>query len=564
MDHEPSLQPDEELIYFQEMESEAKHEVEFDSLRALLLDMAQERSLDTLLKIIVQRLAERPPVSLARIWLLRPGDICSSCHMRAECPNQTTCLHLVASAGQSISDPSQDWTSLDGYFRRFPLGVRKVGQIALQSEAIVIRDITEDRQWIARQEWAMREGIRGFEGQPIVYKGEVLGVLGVFSRAHIPREEPFWLRVIADHVGAAIANARAFEEIERLRAQLQIENSYLREELSEAQAFGDIVGQSPAIAKVVKLIEVVAPTDATVLITGESGTGKELVARELHQRSQRKDRPLVRVNCASIPKELYESEFFGHVKGAFTGAFRDRIGRFEAANRGSLFLDEVGEIPLELQSKLLRVLQEGEYERVGEEKTRKVDVRVIAATNKNLSREVELGRFRQDLYFRLNVFPIEVPPLRDRKEDIPLLAVKLFDQIRKKLNCEGPDLAPSEVLGLQNYDWPGNVRELQNVIERAAITSRCGKVRFDLPTPPGSRSPLPKVTSQATPETEIEVIPESEMQRIEKENIVTALEQSNWKIYGPDGAAKRLGVKPTTLLSRMKKMAIQKPPGQPT
>ncbi|MCA9730386.1 MAG: sigma 54-interacting transcriptional regulator, partial [Candidatus Eisenbacteria bacterium] len=213
---------------------------------------------------------------------------------------------------------------------------------------------------------------------------------------------------------------------------------------------GEIVGQSPAIANLIQQIELVAPTDATVLITGESGTGKELVAREIHRRSNRREHPLVRVNCASIPKDLYESEFFGHAKGAFTGAMKDRAGRFQAADGGTLFLDEVGEIPLEMQSKLLRVLQEGEYERVGEETTRKVNVRIIAATNRKLGQEVEHARFRQDLYYRLNVFPIEVAPLRNRKEDIPLLAATFMGQVRKKLNCSGRELTQGEVLKLQN------------------------------------------------------------------------------------------------------------------
>ena len=521
-----------------------------------MLEMAQERSADALLALVVRRLASRPPVALARMWLLGPGDICAACPMRAECPDQTSCLHLVASAGRSVANAAEDWSYLGGHFRRFPLGVRKVGQIASQGQSIVIRDIQEDRQWIARPDWAQHEGIRGFEGQPIMHKGDVLGVLGVFSRAQIPREEPVWLRMIADHVGAAIANARAFEEIERLRAQLEVENTYLREELSEAQAFGDIVGQSAPIAKVVKLIEVVAPTNATVLITGESGTGKELVAREIHRRSRRKDRPMVRVNCASIPKELYESEFFGHVKGAFTGALRDRAGRFEAADGGTLFLDEVGEIPVELQSKLLRILQEGEYERVGDEKTRKVDVRVIAATNRNLSREVETGRFRQDLYFRLNVFPIEVPPLRRRKEDIPLITARFFDHIRKQLNCEVTGLTQSEVLRLQEYDWPGNIRELQNVVERAVISSHSGKIKFDIPVPQNAGNAPGISPSRMSADTEREVLPQAEMRRIERENLVNALEQSGWKIYGPGGAAERLGIKPTTLVSRMKKMGI--------
>ncbi len=546
------------------METVAEYEVEFESLKSLLLDMAQERTLNTLLSLVVRRLAERPHVALARIWLIKPGDICASCPMREECPDRTACLHLVSSAGRSTADSSQDWSHLQGRFRRFPLGVRKVGQIARSGQSIVVREIAEDRHWIARPEWAQLEGIRGFEGQPITYKGEVLGVLGVFTRVEIPRGEPDWLRMIADHAGTAIANARAFEEIERLSAQLAAENTYLREELSESESFGYIVGQSPTIAQVVKLIEVVAPTEATVMITGESGTGKELVSRAIHERSRRQGRPLIRVNCASVPRELYESEFFGHVKGSFTGALRDRAGRFEAADGGTLFLDEVGEIPLELQSKLLRVLQEGEYERVGDERTRTVNVRIIAATNRNLLQEVEQGRFRQDLYFRLNVFPIEVPPLRDRREDIPLIAARCLQQVRKKLGCEGPGLTESDGRRLQGYDWPGNVRELQNIIERAVIAARCGKVRFELPIHSGSVENAASTSPISAPRSgDDDVLAESDLRQMERANIIATLEQSGWRVYGPGGAAERLRLKPTTLASRMKKMGIKKSSGSP-
>ena len=271
---------------------------------------------------------------------------------------------------------------------------------------MVINDMENNLAWIVRPDWAQQEGIQGFHGQPIIYKGEILGVLAVFEREPVPDEAMSWFRLIADHVAVAIANARAFEEIEHLTSQLELENTFLKEEILEAQNFGEIVGHSPAIANLVEQIELVAPTDATVLISGESGTGKEL---------GRQGNPSTPVNektihlCVStvrlFPRELYESEFFGHVKGAFTGALKDRAGRFQAADGGTLFLDEVGEIPLDMQSKLLRVLQEGEYERVGEETTRKVNVRVIAATNRKLFQEVEARRFRQDLYYRLKRVP---------------------------------------------------------------------------------------------------------------------------------------------------------------
>ena len=298
-------------------------------------------------------------------------------------------------------------------------------------------------------------------------------------------------------------------------------------------------------------IELVAPTDASVLVTGESGTGKELVAREIHRRSSRSARPMIKVNCASIPSELYESEFFGHVKGAFTGAVQARAGRFEAAHEGTLFLDEVGEIPLSLQSKLLRVLQEGQYERVGEERTREVDVRVIAATNRDLRREVDEGRFREDLFYRLNVFPLEVPPLRERIADVPMLAEHFLDCAAQRMGTERPKLTVAAATELQTYDWPGNVRELQNVIERSVITARGGALRFDLPSTRRAPAPVPVATD--------EIVPDAEMKRRVRANIVSALERAGWKVSGSGGAAELLGVKPTTLASRLKQMGIERP-----
>jgi transcriptional regulator with GAF, ATPase, and Fis domain len=302
------------------MPTQTNLELELDSFKSLLLEIAQQKSLNDLLWLIVRQLADQPAVALVRVWLMEKGDICSTCFMKNDCPDQTRCLHLVASAGHPASDPRKEWSRLDGEFRRFPIGVRKVGQIAKTGQAIVIKEIEKGSRWMARPDWVKQESIRGFHGQPIVYQDEILGVLALFSRTPVPDDAPTWLRMVADHVAVAIANARAFEEIGRLKAQLELENTFLKEEVLEAQAFGEIVGQGPAMANLVNQIELVAPTQATVLIHGESGTGKELVAREIHRRSQRKTRPLVRVNCASIPKELYESEFFGHVKGAFTGA----------------------------------------------------------------------------------------------------------------------------------------------------------------------------------------------------------------------------------------------------
>jgi transcriptional regulator with GAF, ATPase, and Fis domain len=323
---------------------------------------------------------------------------------------------------------------------------------------------------------------------------------------------------------------------------------------------GEIIGQSAALRQIIEQVEIVAPTDATVLILGETCTGKELIAREIHQRSRRRDKPLVRVNCTSIPKELFESEFFGHSKGAFTGAIKDRAGRFEAAAGGSLLLDEVGEIPLELQSKLLRVLQEKSYERLGEEKTRRADVRLLAATNRDLEKEVAAGRFREDLYYRLNVFPMEVASLRDRKEDIPLLATHFVELLVKELGCPEPRLTRAGIETLQGYDWPGNIRELRNVIERAVIFARGGALEFDLPVPgpPVDRTSF-EPESRGGDQAEPEYLTESEMRRRERENLFAVLERTGWKIKGVDGAAELLGVKPSTLISRLEKMGLKRP-----
>jgi transcriptional regulator with GAF, ATPase, and Fis domain len=352
---------------------------------------------------------------------------------------------------------------------------------------------------------------------------------------------------------------KAEEEIRSLRKQLELENEYLNEEVNDAQAYGDIIGASPALENIIRQIEMVGPTEASVLISGESGTGKELIAREIHNRSTRSKRSMIKVNCASIPKELYESEFFGHVKGSFTGAIKDRAGRFKLADGGTLFLDEIGELPLDLQSKLLRVLQEGTFERIGDEKTQKVDVRIIAATNRPLKKEVEAKRFREDLYYRLNVFPIESPPLRSRKEDIPLLTSNFLQLASKKLNLPTPRLTKANIIELKKYDWPGNVRELQNVIERSVITSRAGKLSLHLAQDNiSSNMNTPNVIPHESEEKQ-NILTQDEMKSRDRENLLSALNQHNWKITGSDGAAERLQMKPTTLHSKIKKLGLKRP-----
>ena len=533
--------------------------MKLESLQALTLAIAQERSVDAVLNQIVTGLVAQPGVALARIWLKGSGDICTKCPMRLECPDQTECLHLMASAGHPSKSAVEDWTRLNGDFRRIPLGIRKIGQIGVTGEPILLADIGADNEWIARPKWAVSESIHSFAGQPLIFRGEILGVLALFSRHPLQHDEFSWLRMFADHAAVAIANSRAFAEIERLREALRLENDYLREEVTQELSYGDIVGQSVALQQVMQQLQLVAPTDASVLIQGESGTGKELIARAIHERSQRSHRPLIKVNCASVPRELFESEFFGHVKGSFTGAMRDRAGRFQLADGGTLFLDEVGEIPLELQSKLLRVLQEGEYEHVGEEKTRKIDVRIITATNRDLPREIAAGRFREDLYYRLSVFPLQVPPLRERAEDIPLLAEHFVRLACQRMACVGSKLTRENIVLLEQYDWPGNIRELQNVLERAVILSQGGALRLGhIPDKIDTHSTA-KIAVPNSAEANSGVLTRAELKARERDNILAALEKTNWKIYGTGGAAELLGLKSTTLASRLKSLQIRKP-----
>jgi len=321
---------------------------------------------------------------------------------------------------------------------------------------------------------------------------------------------------------------------------------------------GMIIGDCRALQLVLQELYAVASTDATVLITGESGTGKELLAREVHGRSPRARRPFVKVNCSAIPREIFESEFFGHARGAFTGAVRERPGRFQMADGGTIFLDEVGELPVELQPKLLRVLQEGEYERVGEDLTRKVDVRVIAATNQNLAEQVRARRFREDLFYRLNVFPLELPPLRARKGDIPALVTHTIAKMATKHHLPMPLLCPEELDRLQRHDWPGNVRELQNVIERAVILSKGARLRLDVVLPRiGAEVEGP--ACRRDPRHDDVVLTDRECRDRERANLLKALERCAGRIYGHGGAAELLGLNPTTLASRLRALKVERP-----
>jgi formate hydrogenlyase transcriptional activator len=774
-----------------------------ESLLSLAASVAGERRTEHVLHAIVGGLAEQPGVALARVWLIQPGDLCNSCFLRSECPDQTKCLHLVASAGHS-RDAREEWSNLQGHFRRIPLGgTGKVGSIGAGGDAILIEDHVPESQWIRRPEWARGEEIRSFTGHPLVFRGKTLGVLALFSRLPLNEQDSSWIGIFADQAAVAIANAEAFEEqtragealaksarelkqvidvspahmfiweaggnvsygnrssaeyfgpiprmdpmafldrvthpedVSRLKEAIsrgmargeaieaearmrrhdgeyrwfryqlyplrnedgtiarwcgtrvdiddqkravtaareenialrehfnqlqqimdvvplhmftihpdgshansnkacreyfaiyeqlgprefiskfvhpddqenmwtqflkareageafQIETRLrgrdgqyrwfleqlipirdsrgqiarwcgvrnditdqklsqerarqetlaLREEINTVSMFEEIVGASPALQAALTRVAQVAKTDSTVLITGETGTGKELIARAIHNRSARADHAFIGVNCAAIPKDLIPSELFGHEKGAFTGALQRRIGRFEQADGGTIFLDEIGDLPLETQVALLRVLQEREFGRVGGSQPIRVDTRVLAATNRDLAAAVADGTFRSDLLYRINVFPIQVPPLRERKEDIRLLAKYFVDRFASKMGKKISRIDKKSLAQLEAYPWPGNIRELQNVIERSVIVCESDVFSVDENWLFNSRGPGATLSA--------------DLESQEKTRIEEALAATQGKISGASGAAKILGMAPSTLDSRIKALKINK------
>jgi formate hydrogenlyase transcriptional activator len=420
------------------------------------------------------------------------------------------------------------------------------------------KSIHYTREEIAADPIVATKGHHSVSGLPLLTRGRVLGVLGVASSREnaFTEDDLAFLGQVASQIALAVENAFTYEHISQLKDRLAQENVYLESEIRSELHFEDIVGNSEPLRRVLKEIETVAPADSTVLIYGETGTGKELIARALHNLSSRKSSAFVKLNCAAIPTGLLESELFGHEKGAFTGAIAQRVGRFELANRGTIFLDEVGEIPLELQPKLLRVLQEREFERLGSTRTIRTDARLIAATNRDLKTMVEEQRFRSDLYYRLNVFPVRVPSLRERTEDIPLL-VRHFVQEFSRRNNRVIDTIPSETMqALVRYHWPGNIRELQNIIERAVIISNGPVLNVSLADlrPEVDTKPSPLHTS-GKPISQESL--DDMLQETQRTQILRALEQADGVVAGPSGAAARLGVKRSTLQLRMRKLGIR-------
>jgi formate hydrogenlyase transcriptional activator len=392
-------------------------------------------------------------------------------------------------------------------------------------------------------------GVRSACSVPLATAQGVMGTLDLaaFAPDAFSPEHFRLLTRVAGQIAIAVSNAVSYERIEALNAQLAREKLYLQDEIRSEQLFEDIIGRSPALRRVLREIETVAPTDSTVLISGETGSGKELVARAIHQLSSRRDHAFVKLNCAAIPTGLLESELFGHEKGAFTGAINQRIGRFELANRGTVFLDEVGEIPLELQPKLLRVLQEREFERLGSARTLKTDARLIAATNRDLAALADEQKFRQDLFYRLNVFPVHVPPLRERRDDIPTLVRHFAQQFARRMK-KNIETIPAETMDvLTAYEWPGNIRELQNLIERAVILS------------PGPTLDVPVMALNRRSTAPAREAGSETLEESDRRHILAALESSRWVIAGANGAAARLGMKRSTLQFRMRKLGIVRP-----
>ncbi|PYS00122.1 MAG: Fis family transcriptional regulator [Acidobacteria bacterium] len=429
------------------------------------------------------------------------------------------------------------------------LSEHHVSEVASSRKPYVCTDL-EFQKRFPEDERLLQYGVRSYVSLPLLKRGELLGAVDFisFEKRSFDRGEVQLLQDVSEIVSIAVSNALAFEEIKALKEQLQAENRILQDEIVQRSIFEEIVGSSQSLRNVLSVIDRVAPTDSTVLITGETGTGKELIAHAIHRRSPRAGRALVKVNCAALPAELIASELFGHEKGAFTGALQQRIGRFETANGGTIFLDEIGELTPEMQIALLRVLQEKEFERVGGNRTIQADVRVITATNRDLQRQVSEGHFRADLYYRLNVFPIHAPALRERIDDIPILVDYFVSRFATRMGKRIRQIDRRTLDALERYSWPGNIRELQNVIERGVILADSEVFRLE----PGT---LPEDSQNSLERPDPESPNTREQQ---KAQIEAVLRETRGRIAGPDGAAARLGIPASTLESRIKTLKVNK------
>ena len=442
--------------------------------------------------------------------------------------------------------------------REYRLEESQISAWVLDHQQVVTRGNLDDELRSIGEQRLVEEGIQSYCVVPLVAMGKSIGTFTLWSEARdrYSQADAELLREVANQIAIAISNMKSYEEIKALKGRLEKENVYLQEEIRNVHNFEEIVGSSPVLLSLLRKVDQVAPTDSSVLIYGETGTGKELIARAIHDRSNRKDRPLVKVNCSAISAGLVESELFGHVKGAFTGAFERRIGRFELADGGTIFLDEVGELPLDTQVKLLRVLQEREFEPVGSNRSIRVDVRIICATNRNLKQSIKEGTFRSDLYYRLNVFPLEVPPLRERRSDIPQLAMFFLSRYARNLGKRIDGISAATTNKLTNYSWPGNIRELQNLIERALIL--CNGRVLDLENDVSNLSGSFLASDLAQALSRVDQPQTRTLQEVEREHIESVLRETHGVIEGANGAAKALGLHPNTLRHRMEKLGIKR------
>lgn len=516
-----------------------KDNFQCDSLDHIVFQMTSVLDLSEVQSLIAQGLMQDLNASFAQIWLLGPGDLCPECRRGDLCKNNYNCLHIQMN--------SEKYLPLTEEYQRIPLADPIIGQIAQKREPLLINDLSTHDHF-AQEKWAEKHNLLSCAFYPLIFRNELLGVLGMFSQCCLTQGEFKRLAVFANHAAIAIKNALLFHEVEQLKNRLAAENHYLRRELLTKQNSDAIIGDSELVTQLLNKVEQVAPTGATVLLLGETGTGKELLAQAIHNLSHRNLRPLIKVNCAALSPTLIESQLFGHEKGAFTGSQSRMLGRFELADGGTIFLDEIGDLPIDLQTKLLRILEEGTFERLGGQKTIQVDVRVIAATNQKLPQAVEAGKFREDLYFRLNIFPLVAPPLRERKEDIVQLAEHFLNIYSQKAGKTFSSICPQTIAALKTYSWPGNIRELENLIERTVILSSSGVFQVDLDE--SGRLPL------ATSATHQEAKSFDEMQRI---YILKVLQSTGWTIEGPRGAAKQLDLNPSTLRSRMQRLGLRRP-----
>ncbi|HZN09921.1 MAG TPA: sigma 54-interacting transcriptional regulator [Pyrinomonadaceae bacterium] len=469
---------------------------------------------------------------------------------------------LYQSESKTLKLVSMDSDRESEFFRvgkEYQLQESQISASVLEHQEVVTRGDLEQPRTIGEHR-LVQEGIQSYCVVPLVAMGKSIGTFTLWSKSRdrYNQADAELLREVANQIAIAIANMQSYEEIKALKGRLEKEIVYLQEEIRTVHNFEEIVGSSPALLKLLRKVDQVAPTDSSVLIYGETGTGKELIARAIHDRSNRKDRPLVKVNCSAISAGLVESELFGHVKGAFTGAFERRIGRFELADGGTIFLDEVGELPLDTQVKLLRVLQEREFEPVGSNKSIRVDVRIICATNRNLQESIKDGTFRSDLYYRLNVFPLEVPPLRERRADIPQLAMFFLSRYARNLGKRIEGISASAKERLINYSWPGNIRELQNVIERALILCNGPILELESDLSNVSAALVMPVTETAHTVLQADQSQLKTLQEVEREHIMAVLQQTHGVIEGASGAARTLGLHPNTLRHRMEKLGIKR------